>query len=139
MTKSRTIPWIRGLKGMLVSGLAAVLCSWGWNALRDWADDVAATGGDTIGAGWIESALAGLAGILAMPLLLWAGMRLLGERGNHLLVLLGLVAWWPIGGHVVEDAVGPVATGLFLALFAVIGGLLSLAEMPGKKGTSGTP
>lgn len=122
---------VRCVKGVLVSALAAVVCYWMWNSLLQWADDSAAADESAMGAGWLESLLAGLMGLLSMPLLLWAGMRLLGERGNHLLVLAGVAAWWLIGGHVVEDAgVGGTATALFLALFAVLGGLLSLVEMP---------
>ncbi|MEU7056896.1 hypothetical protein [Streptomyces sp. NPDC046197] len=124
MTKSRTV---RGAKGTLVSAVSAGVCYWIWTGLRQWAQDASASGQGAMGAGWFESLLAGFAGLLSMPLLLWAGMRLLGERGNHLLVLGGVVAWWLIGGHVVEDSAGDTATALFLALFAVFGGVLSLA------------
>jgi hypothetical protein len=60
-----------------------------------------------------------------MPVLLWAGMRALGERGNHLLVLLGTVSWLLIGGHVVEDDVSVAATVAFLGLFALLGSVLA--------------
>lgn len=128
MTKTRAV---RAVKGTLVSALAAVVCHWMWTSLREWSDDVSRASGDAMGAGWLESLLAGLLGLLSMPVLLWAGMRLLREHGNHLLVVAGFAAWWLIGGHVVEDGnVGDTATALYLALFAGLGGLLSLAEVP---------
>src|SRR5690349_21309622 len=129
MTKSRTVRWA---KGTLASAVAAGICYWTWTSLRGWAQDAFAAGHGAMGAGWFESLAAGFAGRLWMAVRGWAGMRLLGERGNHLLVLGGVVVWWLIGGHVVEGAVGSTATALFLALYAVAGGLLSLAEVPGK-------
>jgi hypothetical protein len=135
MSGSRTV---RAVKGVLVAGLAAVVCRAGWELLLTRSDRVAAADPGAMGAGWTEAALASVCGLLAMPVMLWAGMRLLGERGNHLLVAAGLAAWWLIGGHVVEDAgVGPVATVLWLALFALLCGVLSLVEMPsGQPGSS---
>jgi hypothetical protein len=120
---------IRAAKGTLVSAVAAGVCHWIWSSLRQWAEDASEAGQGAMGAGWLQSALAGFVGLLSMPLLLWAGMRLLGERGNHLLVLAGVVAWWVLGGHVVEGDSGTAVTALFLALFAVLGGLLSTAEV----------
>ncbi|MEU5345641.1 MULTISPECIES: hypothetical protein [unclassified Streptomyces] len=128
MTKARVF---RGVKGTLVSALAAAVCYWMWTSLWEWSDDVSRASGDAMGAGWLEGLLAGLLGLLSMPVLLWAGMRLLRERGNHLLVVAGFVAWWIIGGKIVEEGnVGDMATGLYIALFAGLGGLASLAEMP---------
>ncbi|MEV7682800.1 hypothetical protein AB0O64_30265 [Streptomyces sp. NPDC088341] len=117
---TKTVRWV---KGTLVSGPASVVCYWMWTSLREWADNSA--DGDTVGSGLLQGLLASVVGVLTMPLLLWAGMRLLGEKGDHLLVLLGVVAWWLIGAHVVEDDVGTGATALYLSLFAVIGGLLA--------------
>jgi xanthine/CO dehydrogenase XdhC/CoxF family maturation factor len=58
-------------------------------------------------------------------------MRLVRERGNHLLVLGGGLMWPFIGGHVIEDAVvGRAETAFSCALFALLGGLLSFAEVP---------
>ncbi|MET9443096.1 hypothetical protein [Streptomyces sp. NPDC006610] len=66
-----------------------------------------------------------------MPWALWLGMRLVCERGNHLLVLVGGLMWPVIGGHIVENAgVGKAETVLYGALFVLLGGLLSLVEMP---------
>ncbi len=86
-----------------------------------------------MGAGWLEGLLATLDGAMSMPVLLWVGMRLLGERDNYLLVLGGVPSWWLIGGHVVEGAASRLDTGLFLILFVSLGGLFSLAGFQTQK------
>ncbi|RNG23557.1 hypothetical protein [Streptomyces botrytidirepellens] len=120
------------MKGTLVSAVAATACYWMWASLLERADEVAEANGRVMGAGWFESLLAMIAGLLSMPVLLWVGMRLLGARGNHLLVLFGTVAWLFIGGYVVDGFVSDTATAAFLALFVVLGALLSLVELPGE-------
>ncbi|MFG2311405.1 hypothetical protein ACGFS9_22470 [Streptomyces sp. NPDC048566] len=124
-TTGRAVRWA---KGTAVTALSAVVCLWIWTSCRSWAQGVREANEDAFLAGSLESLLAGVAGVLSMPLLLWAGMRLLGERGVHLLLLVGTVGWFLIGGHVVEDAAGGAATAGFLALFAVLGGLAALAR-----------
>lgn len=120
----------RGVKGAVVSAVAATVCYLIWSGGRDWASGARAADPDAILAGSIESVLALIAGVACMPLLLWAGMRVLRERGNHLLVVAATVVWFFLGGHVVEDAVDEPVTAVFLALFAVLGGLLSLVRTP---------
>ncbi|MFR9675175.1 hypothetical protein [Streptomyces sp. TR06-5] len=128
---------VRGAKGTLVTAVAALSCRSLWASLRAWAQEVSAAAPDGMFAGTLESLLAGVVGVLAMPVLLWAGMRVLGERGTALLVLGGAVAWPFVGGHVVEDAAGGAETAGFLVLFTALGGLLSLARVPG--GRQGPP
>ncbi|MFI7413040.1 hypothetical protein ACIBU0_30650 [Streptomyces sp. NPDC049627] len=128
MTKTRTA---RCLKGVVVSAAAVALCYWIWTSAREWADDAQAGPDSTFGTGFLEALLAQIAGVASMPLLLWAGMRATRERGNHVLVLGGALAWPFIGGHLVEDAgVTATETVLYCALFTLLGGLLSLAEVP---------
>ncbi|MFD8629747.1 hypothetical protein ACFV4E_38880 [Streptomyces hygroscopicus] len=129
MTKSGPSRW---LKGALVSAVAAIVCYWLWASLTEWADGVANSQQDAMMAGSIESLLAGITGVVSMPALLWAGMRVLQERGNHLLVILGAIAWIFVGGHVVEDPVSTAGTAVFLTLFAIFGSLLSSVEVPGR-------
>lgn len=130
MTITAGIRTARGVKGTVASAVAATVCYVAWSAGRDWASDARDADPDTVLAGAVESVLALVIGVALMPVLLWAGMRLLRERGNHLLVLAGTGVWFFLGGHVVEDAVGGAGTALFLALFAVLGGLLSLVRSP---------
>jgi hypothetical protein len=90
---------------------------------------VAAAEPGSIGAGWTQALLASCAGVLAMPLLLWAGMRLLGERGTQVLALVGGAAWWLIGTHMVEGTrIDDTDTALLLTVFALLGGVLCLAR-----------
>ncbi|GHH83608.1 hypothetical protein GCM10018793_46130 [Streptomyces sulfonofaciens] len=117
------------MKGVAVSAAAAFVCYWIWSSAREWAQGVAA-GSDAFLAGSLESLLAGIAGVVSMPVLLWAGMRATGERGNHLLVVAGAVVWPFLGGHLVEDGVNGAGTTVFLVLFAVLCGALSLVEVP---------
>lgn len=81
-----------------------------------------------MGAGLLEGALATVTGVAMMPLLLWIGMRMLRERGNHLLVVIGAVVWVFLGGHVVEGSVNSVATVCYLALFAAVCGVLAALQ-----------
>ncbi|MGW5420388.1 hypothetical protein [Streptomyces sp. NPDC003943] len=130
MTKTRTFRW---LKGTLVSGLAALVGYAVWHALRQWAHAASAGPDAGFGTGFLESLVASVVGVLLTPLLLWAGMRLTGERGNHLLVAGGAAAWFFAGGRLVENAgVDTVELALTVVLFAVLGGLLSLVEVPRK-------
>ena len=48
MTKSRTA---RGVKGTLVSAVAAIACYWMWASLLERADEVAEANGRVMGAG----------------------------------------------------------------------------------------
>ena len=127
MAKSRTF---RGVKGTIVAALAAVVCYWMWTSLLEWSHDVAQSGGDNLGSGFLEALLARLIGLLSLPVLLWAGMRLLRERGNHLLIAAGHAEAWLIGGYLVEQGgVSDTVTVLCLALCGGLGGLLSLVEV----------
>jgi hypothetical protein len=131
----------RCVKGTLVAALAACVCRRIWAHLVEWSDGISAAHSGEFAAGFYEGLLTSVVGLLSVPVLLWVAMRLLRERGNHALVVGGLVAWWLIGGEIVEHSPGAVATGLYIALFAVIGGVLSLAEVPAGRaaGSHGRP
>lgn len=119
----------RWLKGTLVSAVAAAFCYWLWVSLDEWAGE---TDSDGTFSGLFESLFAGIMGVVSMPVLLWAGMRVLQERGNHLLVMLGAIAWFFVGSHVVEDDVSTTGTVVFLTLFTAFGTLLSGVEAPSR-------
>ncbi|MER6146173.1 hypothetical protein ABT174_40295 [Streptomyces sparsogenes] len=124
MMKSSPSRW---LKGTLVSAAAAAFCYWLWVSLDEWASE---TDTDATFSGLFESLFAGITGVVSMPVLLCAGMRVLQERGNHLLVILGAIAWFFIGGHLVDDDVSTTGTVVFLTLFTAFGTLLSSVEAP---------
>ncbi|MGW6455706.1 hypothetical protein ACWF94_07210 [Streptomyces sp. NPDC055078] len=127
MTEGRVIRWV---KGTVVAACAAGICYWLWTSAREWAAHASDADSSAFLSGALESGVATIAGVAAMPVLLWAGMRALGERGNHVVIIAGAVMWLFVGGHVVENDVGEVGTAAFLALFTVLGGLAALAEVP---------
>src|SRR5512146_2503168 len=114
----------RWAKGTLVSGASAYVCYVIWAYLWQWAEDASIASQSAMGAGWTETVLAELAGLLSMPVMLWAGMRLLGARGNHVLILGGAVMWSQIGSRTVDGGIRGTAAVPSLTLFAVVGGLL---------------
>ncbi|MGW8884035.1 hypothetical protein [Streptomyces sp. NPDC055749] len=130
MTITARVRTARGVKGAVVSAAAATVCYLIWSGGREWAAGVRNADPDAVFSGAIESVLALIAGVAFMPVLLWAGMRALRERGNHLLVIAGTAVWFFIGGHVVENAVDGAGMAVFLGLFAVLGGLLALVGQP---------
>ncbi|EFL25144.1 hypothetical protein SSOG_04858 [Streptomyces himastatinicus ATCC 53653] len=124
MLSSRLCRWI---KGVGVSAAAAHATYWVWQSAEQWAWEAQQANPDGgIGAGFIESALAVVASVTLMPLLLWAGMRLLRERDNHLLVTMGWAMWLVLNTQMSEGSVNRLETELFLAAFAVLGGFLAL-------------
>ncbi|MFD7514911.1 hypothetical protein ACFV85_08915 [Streptomyces niveus] len=94
--------YLRHAKGAVVVVVATAAChgvmSGGYAGARD------AAGGDA-GAfsGGIGFLLTTLASWVLMPVLLWAGMNLVGETGNAaLLVICGLV-WLGVSGYFIDD------------------------------------
>lgn len=113
-------------KGTLVAAVAAVACYAVWAALRHWARDVDDPG--AMFAGLFDLLLAKLIGLLAMPVLLWAGMRLLGEPRNLVFLGAATVLWFFVGNRMAENSsVIDVAAFVYLLVFAGLCGLLSLA------------
>lgn len=126
MTEQRRIFAVRSAKGVVVGAVAAVVCFWFWSALDEWATDTEIGPNSNFGSGFVEGVTANLAGIVVIPVLLWAGMRLARERNNYLLVV-GCGMLWPfIGGMLIDENHGVTATVLLLVLFPVLGGVLSL-------------
>ncbi|GAA0368151.1 hypothetical protein [Streptomyces blastmyceticus] len=123
MAKSKSS---RFVKGAVVSAAAAHTTYWIWASARHWASDVGEARSDSFFGGFLESALATAAGVTVMPVLLWAGMRALRERGNHLLVAMGSLMWLFAGAYVVEKDVGMMGTEVLLVLFILFCGLLAL-------------
>ncbi|MFF8616451.1 hypothetical protein [Streptomyces sp. NPDC015350] len=71
--------------------------------------------------------------VLAMPLVLWIGMRLLRERRVYPMVLVGAVGWFITVGHgidLIDDRIGTLLPLWSLAAFAAITCLSSLVLTP---------
>lgn len=119
----------RTLKGAVVISVAVLVChlvlSMGFAAVRSSkkADPGNAWAGTDI---WLITWALGL--ILAMPLLLWAGMRILNEQNNHLYVIGGSVAWLLGAGYHRSAIEFSPATHLpvpLLVAFMALGAVLS--------------
>ncbi|MET4921020.1 hypothetical protein P3L51_01335 [Streptomyces sp. PSRA5] len=54
-------------------------------------------------AGSVEFLLTTAASWALLPFLLWAGMRLAGETGNVVLVLVGGLVWFGVSGYFIDD------------------------------------
>ncbi|MFD8460037.1 hypothetical protein [Streptomyces antimycoticus] len=121
---------VQPLKGAAVTVVAVLVChlvlSAGYAIARD------QKGRDPDGGSWISAEIHlvtfVLGPLLVMPLLLWAGMRILGERDNYLLIIVGSLLWllgagynlnhlqYTPGAHLpVPLLAGMVAVGALLA------------------------
>ncbi|MFE7616183.1 hypothetical protein [Streptomyces sp. NPDC057496] len=71
--------------------------------------------------------------VLAMPLVLWIGMRLLRERRVYPMVLVGAVGWFITVGNgidLIDDEIGTLLPLWSLAAFAAVTCLSSLVLTP---------
>ncbi|MBD3011203.1 MULTISPECIES: hypothetical protein [unclassified Streptomyces] len=126
MVSSRLGRWA---KGIVVSAAAAHATYWVWESAERWESEARQANPDAgIGAGFIEGALATLAWLTLVPLLLWAGMRLLRERDNQLLVSMGSATWIVLGTRITAAGVSGVETELFLLAFTLLSGFLAMLE-----------
>ncbi|GAA2293165.1 hypothetical protein [Streptomyces violaceusniger] len=124
MVSSRLGRWA---KGIVVSAAAAHATYWVWESAERWESEARQANPDAgIGAGFIEGALATLAWLTLVPLLLWAGMRLLRERDNQLLVSMGSATWIVLGTRITAADVSGVETELFLLAFTLLSGFLAM-------------
>lgn len=86
---------VQSLKGAAVTAVAVLVChlilSAGYAAAR--AQKRADPDGGSWGSAEIHAVTFALGILLVMPLLLWAGMRILRERDNYLLIIVGSLLW----------------------------------------------
>ncbi|WP_409469758.1 hypothetical protein [Streptomyces sp. HC307] len=99
---------IRAAKTAAVAAVAA-LAGWkAFEALYAWADHAAdeqtsSGAANDAWAGFYHYIAAGLAGIVLMPLAVWAGLRLVRMRGNHLAVIVSGCVWFAVvAPHLVD-------------------------------------
>ncbi|UQI49728.1 hypothetical protein M1P56_35005 (plasmid) [Streptomyces sp. HU2014] len=116
------------MKAAIIGGLASHATLWALIAAHNWAkpDLPVDNFGQGIGQAIFQTAVTGLVGMAPMPFLLWAGMRLLRERGNILLMATGSVIWGFIGGRVAGLEMSFGDSEGWLIFFAVACGLLGL-------------
>lgn len=95
--------YVRFAKGAVTVVAATAAChalmSAGFAGARDSADE----SGDAMFSGGFEFLLTLVASWVLMPLLLWAGMRVMGETGNTVLVAVGGLVWLGLSGYFTDD------------------------------------
>ncbi|MBI0295950.1 hypothetical protein JBE04_16105 [Streptomyces sp. PRKS01-29] len=124
MLSSRLCRWI---KGIAVSAAAAHVTYWVWESAERWESEAQRADPDGgIGTGFIEGVLATFAWLTLVPLLLWAGMRLLRERDNQLLVCMGTAAWIILGTQLPSGGLSRPEAEPFLLAFTLLGSLLAM-------------
>lgn len=126
--------YVRSVKGAVTVVVATAAChtlmSVGFASARD-----SAAGSDDAFAGTFELLLTTAASWALMPLLLWAGMRVMGETGNVVLVVVGGLVWLGLSGYFTDDIDRPGGHMPLLALAAYILLGTGLAGVgPGRRG-----
>ncbi|MFH8498441.1 hypothetical protein [Streptomyces coeruleorubidus] len=115
--------YARFVKGGVTVAVSTAACHTLMYAGFAWARDSAAANGDEAFGGAFEFLLTTAASWVLMPLLLWAGMRVMGETGNTLLVAIGGLVWLGLSGYFIDDidrAGGHIPT-LALAAYVLLG------------------
>ncbi|MFJ4537990.1 hypothetical protein ACIP39_18790 [Streptomyces tibetensis] len=95
--------YVRLVKGAFTVTLSTAVCHSLMYAGFAGARESAAANEDDMGAGAFEFLLTTAASWILMPLLLWAGMGVLRESGNTVLVLVGGLVWAVLSGYFTDD------------------------------------
>ncbi|MGW0548514.1 hypothetical protein [Streptomyces altiplanensis] len=95
--------YIRPAKAALTVATATAACHSLMSAGYTWAHESRATDGHTMFSGAFEFLLTTAASWALMPLLLWAGMWIMRETGNAVLVLVGGLVWVGVSGYYIDD------------------------------------
>ena len=118
---------IRGTKAAAVAAVATLA---GWKAfdgLYAWAghsaDSQVASGGSEWFAGFTQYLVADAIGVLFLPLAVWAGLRLIRIKGNHLAVVVSGLLWFTLTApHLVDTRPGPGTVIWCVAVQATVTG-----------------
>lgn len=115
--------YVRFVKGAVTVAAATAACHALMSAGFAWARDSADESGDSPFSGAFEFLLTTAASWALMPLLLWAGMRVLGEAGNTVLVVVGGLVWMGFSGYFTDDIdrAGGHIPVLALAAYVLLG------------------
>ncbi|GAA2580888.1 MULTISPECIES: hypothetical protein [Streptomyces] len=95
--------YVRFVKGAVTVAVSTAACHSLMYAGFAGARESAAASEDDMWAGAFEFLLTTAASWVLMPLLLWAGMRVMGETGNTVLVALGGLVWLGLSGYFTDD------------------------------------
>ncbi|MEU3885836.1 hypothetical protein [Streptomyces sp. NPDC029041] len=95
--------YARFAKGAVTVALATAACHSLMYAGFAGARESAAANEDDMWAGAFEFLLTTAASWILMPFLLWAGMGILRESGNTVLVLVGGTVWAVLSGYFTDD------------------------------------
>lgn len=112
--------YIRHTKGALTATAATATCHTLMSVGYGWVRDSRATDEHTVFTGAFEFLLTTAVSWALMPLMLWAGMRVMGETGNALLVLVGGLVWAGLSGYYIDDIDFPGGHIPVLALAAYV-------------------
>ncbi|MFF7307276.1 hypothetical protein [Streptomyces sp. NPDC008137] len=126
----------RFIKGAVTVVAATAACHSLMYAGFAGARESAAANEDDMWAGAFEFLFTMAASWALMPLLLWAGMRVLGETGNAVLVLVGGLVWAVLSGYFTNDidrAGGHMPVPALVA-YVLAGTAVSGAGSPGHSG-----
>ncbi|MFD8936863.1 hypothetical protein ACFV0R_16700 [Streptomyces sp. NPDC059578] len=128
---------LRCAKGALTGLAATAACHTLMTAGYRWAGE-SEDPQDTFGTGVVEFLLATAVSWALMPLLLWAGMRLLGETGNLALVLAAGVTWVFLSGYFIDDMDRPGGHMPYAALLAHVLWATALSGVSTRTARDGT-
>ncbi|MFJ8590385.1 hypothetical protein [Streptomyces sp. NPDC093598] len=95
--------YVRFVKGAVTVAVSTAACHSLMYAGFAGARESAAASEDDTWAGAFEFLLTTAASWALMPLLLWAGMLVMRESGNTLLVLVGGLVWVMLSGYFTDD------------------------------------
>ncbi|MFI7019489.1 hypothetical protein [Streptomyces sp. NPDC050164] len=95
--------YVRFVKGAVTVAVSTAACHSLMYAGFAGARESAAASEDDMWAGAFEFLLTTAASWILMPLLLWAGMRVMGETGNTVLVAVGGFVWLGLSGYFTDD------------------------------------
>ncbi|MFJ8712278.1 hypothetical protein ACIRD9_03580 [Streptomyces violaceus] len=122
--------YVRFVKGAVTVAVSTAACHSLMYAGFAGARESAAASEDDMWAGAGEFLLTTAASWALMPLLLWAGMRVMGETGNTVLVAVGGLVWLGLSGYFTDDIdrAGGHIPVLALVVYVLLGTALAGAD-----------
>ncbi|MFF4175356.1 hypothetical protein [Streptomyces sp. NPDC001750] len=113
---------------VLTTALSHLLLSDGLS-LSQWQQAAASVGGDLGGSGDTAFSAAVVNTLLAMPAVLWLGMRLLRERRVYLTVIVGAVGWFFTVGQYIDSLSERPSMVMPLGMLAVFVAVTALSSV----------